>query len=125
MGRGLLSTHVLDIERGRPGAGVRVQLYRIGPDGTRTQLAETRTNEDGRTDAPLLAGAAMRPGTYELVFHLGEYFHARRRGSGAAFFDDVPVRFVISDLDYHYHVPIVAAPWSYSTYRGNPFSKVS
>lgn len=125
MARGLLSTHVLDIERGTPAAGVRVELYAVASSGARRLIADTRTNADGRTDAPLLAGAAMVAGSYELLFHLGEYFHARRREAGSVFFDQVPVRFEIRDLDYHYHVPVVAAPWSYSTYRGNPASKVS
>lgn len=125
MGSGLLSTHVLDTERGTPGRGVRVELFRLSSSGVRERLVEATTNADGRTDGPLLAGDTLLAGTYELVFHLGEYFHATRRTGGDAFFDQVPVRFVVADLDYHYHVPIVAAPWSYSTYRGNPFSKVS
>jgi 5-hydroxyisourate hydrolase len=123
--KGLLSTHVLDTEQGSPARGVRVELFRIDASGASERVAKAVTNADGRTDAALLSGDTMREGTYELVFHLGDYFHARQREAGQAFFDKVPVRFVIRDLDYHYHVPVVASPWAYCTYRGNPHSKVS
>jgi 5-hydroxyisourate hydrolase len=104
---GRLTTHVLDSARGKPGAGIRVELYRLDGD-TRQLVADTKTNADGRTDAPLLEGASFKAGTYELVFHVG-----------AQFFDSVPVRFKIADADQHYHVPLLCSPWSYTTYRGS------
>jgi 5-hydroxyisourate hydrolase len=61
MAGGRLTTHVLDTARGKPAAGVRIVLIAVGPDGRR-QLAETVTNADGRTDGPMLAGDALRPG---------------------------------------------------------------
>ena len=104
---GRLTTHVLDSARGKPGAGIRVELYRL--EGEKRQLvADTKTNADGRTDAPILEGASFTAGTYELVFHVG-----------AAFFDTVPVRFKIADAAQHYHVPLLCSPWSYTTYRGS------
>jgi 5-hydroxyisourate hydrolase len=109
---GQLTTHVLDTARGRPGAGVRVRLVRLAPDGPAT-VAETTTNADGRTDAPLLAGPALVAGTYELVFAVGALF------DGEGFLDDVPVRFRVDDPDGRYHVPLVCSPWSYATYRGS------
>ena len=69
---GRLSTHVLDTSAGQPGAGVRVVLRRDDE-----VLADTRTNADGRTDKPLLEGAAFQAGSYELTFHVGDYFRAR------------------------------------------------
>ena len=123
---GLLSTHVLDTMRGQPARGVRLELYAVAANGTRTLVTQTETNADGRTDAALLKGASFQPGCYEIVFHLGDYF--RRQGAQVAnppFFDLVPVRFELTDPDYHYHVPVIASPWTYSTYRGNPASKVS
>ncbi|UKJ74948.1 hydroxyisourate hydrolase [Azospirillum brasilense] len=118
-GSGRLTTHVLDTTHGRPGAGIAVTLYRI--DGERRErLMQTRTNADGRCDAPLLAGADLTPGVYELVFEAGDYF----RASGLeivepAFLDVVPIRFGVANADQHYHVPLLVSPYSYSTYRGS------
>ncbi len=116
---GRLSTHVLDTVAGRPAAGVRVELHRIGAQGVRAPLADVTTNADGRTDAPMLAGEAMTPGIYELTFHVGAYFAGGSGQAGAPFLDLVPVRFGISDADGHYHVPLLVSPFAYSTYRGS------
>jgi 5-hydroxyisourate hydrolase len=118
---GRLSTHVLDVASGRPARGVTIELRRLAPGGATAPLARTATNEDGRTDAPLLADGALRPGSYELIFHIGDYFRAEGT-TGLAdppFLDQVPIRFGISDPDGHYHVPLLVSPWSYSTYRGS------
>ena len=116
---GRLSTHVLDTHKGGPAAGVKVELYEVGASG-RARLAVRMTNADGRTGAPLLADAPLRIGTYELVFHLGPYFAARDLPLPEhPFLDEVPVRFSIAEPEGHYHVPLVATPWSYSTYRGS------
>ena len=115
-----LSTHVLDTVRGGPAEGVGVELFSIGPDGARLSILRTRTNADGRTDAPLIGAAEARIGTFELVFHIGDYF--RRSGAKTAepaFLDAIPIRFSIADPKAHYHVPLLASPWSYSTYRGS------
>lgn len=114
---GRLSTHVLDTARGRPAAGIPVALHRIGGDGTRTAVASSVTNADGRTDAPLLAGEAFATGIYELTFAVGAYFEDL--APGAPFLDGVPLRFTVSDPHGHYHVPLLVSPWSYSTYRGS------
>lgn len=114
-----LTTHVLDIAHGRPGRDVQVDLYRI-VDNQRSLLLSTITNPDGRCDSPLLEGAAFQAGVYELDFHIGDYFAAQ----GVAlpeprFIDVVTLRFGVADTSRHYHVPLVASPWSYSTYRGS------
>ncbi len=112
-----LTTHVLDTTSGRPAAGVEIELFEFTPAG-RSFIARAKTNADGRTDAPLIPAAQARMGTFELVFHIGAYFAAK----GVApppFLDLVPIRFGIADPAAHYHVPLVATPWSYSTYRGS------
>ena len=109
---GKLTTHVLDTARGKPGAGIPVELYRLENE-TGTLVAKATTNRDGRTDAPLLEGADLRTGTYQLVFHVGAYF------AGHGFLDAVPIRFTIADAAAHYHVPLLCSPWSYTTYRGS------
>jgi 5-hydroxyisourate hydrolase len=116
---GRLTTHVLDTTNGQPGAGLVVELFRIDGDAHRL-LARLTTNADGRTPAPLLAGADLERGTYELVFHIGGYFRAQGVAlSEPAFLDQVPVRFGIADPDRHYHVPLLVSPYGYSTYRGS------
>lgn len=114
-----LTTHVLDTAAGVPGAGVRIELYELR-DGARNLINETETNSDGRTDSPLLDEDQIHPGEYEIVFHIGDYFStAPSRNSAERFLDKVPVRFGIDDPRQHYHIPLLASPWSYSTYRGS------
>jgi 5-hydroxyisourate hydrolase len=115
---GKLTTHVLDTANGTPAAGMRVQLHRLEA-GTKIRLAETFTNADGRPPAPLLAAEAMAPGTYRLLFHVGDYFAARGNNDARRFLDVVPILFVIDDPAAAYHVPLLVSPWAYSTYRGS------
>ena len=115
-----LTTHVLDTVQGRPAAGVEIELFELSPDGTRDRIAHTLTNADGRTDAPLIAAAQAREGRFELAFHIGAYFRGNTLAlAEPSFLDVVPIRFAIADKAAHYHVPLVATPWSYSTYRGS------
>jgi len=123
---GRLTTHVLDTARGRPGDGVAVAVYRLSGDGVgdkagdRVQLARTRTNADGRTDEPLLEGAAFAAGVYEIVFGAGEYFGRTTMDLPApSFVGDVVLRFGVASPAEHYHVPLLVSPWSYQTYRGS------
>lgn len=117
---GRLSTHVLDTVTGRPAAGVAVELTEIvGPDESAV-VARAVTNADGRTDTPLIGGRPVPIAAYELRFHIGEHF--RRAGLALpepAFLDMVPIRFGVAEPEGHYHVPLVASPWSYQTYRGS------
>ena len=115
---GRVTTHVLDTARGRPGAGMRIELYALGE--TRRLLASITTNEDGRADRPLIEGESFTPGTYELIFFAGEYFKAAGFGAPSQpFLDQVPIRFVVAAAEQHYHVPLLVSPYSYTTYRGS------
>ncbi|HEY1091296.1 MAG TPA: hydroxyisourate hydrolase [Burkholderiaceae bacterium] len=116
---GKLTTHVLDTAQGCPAAGMAVALYRL-TDGGSMLVKSITLNADGRADAPLLEGAEFTVGRYRLVFGVAAYF----RGQGAdlpglPFLDEVPLDFGIADAASHYHVPLLASPWSYSTYRGS------
>ncbi len=116
---GYLTTHVLDTARGRPAAGLVIWLYRV-TDAGRDKIAEAVTNADGRTDAPILPKGKMDPGTYELLFHAGDYLRATgQAGDDPLFLDQVPIRFGLSDAGAHYHVPLLLSPYGYSTYRGS------
>ncbi len=116
---GKLSTHVLDTAHGRPGAGVKLELFSV--DGGSRSLVKTElTNADGRCGAPLLEGEALRVGQYELVFHAGDYFAAQGVELPAPrFLDRITIAFGVFDNSQNYHVPLVVTPWSYSTYRGS------
>ncbi|MEK4854070.1 hydroxyisourate hydrolase [Paenibacillus sp. FSL H7-0756] len=126
---GRLSTHVLDLSQGKPAAGLSLQLWRLDTGGP-VLLREAVTNEDGRLDAPLLAGEEMQAGSYELLFMAGDYFRGTQAGAGdpeteegagavVPFLDQIPIRFNMPDPSAHYHVPLLVAPGGYSTYRGS------
>ena len=108
---GYLTTHVLDTASGRPAAGLKIALFRIDGD-SRTHLKTVVTNADGRTDAQILPAEEFATGTYELLFHAGDYLGKRD------FLDLIPLRFTMSEAS-HYHVPLLLSPYSYSTYRGS------
>jgi len=110
---GKLTTHVLDTTRGRPAAGIRIELWSL-KDSRRELLKTLAANADGRADSPLLDAHEMRPGEYEIVFFVGDYFNVSPR-----FLDRVPVRFTIVDADAPHHVPLLCSPWAYTTYRGS------
>ena len=119
MATGYLTTHVLDTARGVPAGGITIALYRVS-GGTQDKLAETVTNADGRTDAPILPAGKMTVGQYELVFSCGAYLDAHDlNGDAVKFLDDIPIRFGITDDTAHYHVPLLLSPFGYSTYRGS------
>ena len=119
---GALTTHVLDTAAGKPGAGIVVELFRLGT--SRTLLLTATTNSDGRCDQPLLQGVAFERGEYELVFHAGAYF-ARQAGEHPSdrpefpFLDQVAVRFGVADAQQNYHVPLLISPFGYTIYRGS------
>ena len=114
---GRLTTHVLDTALGRPAAGLKIELYRLGNAPERLVVAET--NADGRVDHPLLDGAAMSVGEYELLFHAGAYIRSAFDVPDPPFLDVIPIRFGIASADQHYHVPLLLSPYGYSTYRGS------
>lgn len=119
MSGGRLTTHVLDTARGKPAAGVKVMLYRVSGNSHR-KIAETVTNADGRTDAPMLTGKDFTAGSYELVFCAGDYLRATGQAEGdVLFLDEIPIRFGVPDAAQHYHVPLLISPFAYSTYRGS------
>lgn len=112
---GYLTTHVLDTARGCPAAGMRIELFRLNGEA-REKLVEMTTNADGRTDSPILPQANFQTGSYELVFHAGDYL--RSIGAPTDFLDVIPLRFGMAAAD-HYHVPLLLSPFSFSTYRGS------
>jgi 2-oxo-4-hydroxy-4-carboxy-5-ureidoimidazoline decarboxylase len=117
---GRLSTHVLDTHSGKPAAGISVVLTELSDLGEARVVARAVTNNDGRTDQPLIGGRPVPIGRYELMFSVGDYFAGRDvRMSDPPFLDKIPLRFSVSDPEGHLHVPLLVTPWSYATYRGS------
>ena len=112
---GQLTTHVLDTAHGRPAAGMRIDLFRLGE--TEECVAVATTNADGRVDEPLLEGATLVNGVFELRFHAGAYLRAQ--SVEPSFLDVIPIRFTVEAADEHYHVPLLLSPFGYTTYRGS------
>ena len=109
-----ITTHVLDISRGVPAAGVPVVLESLGPEGWR-RLGAGETDGDGRLRTLLPAGQPAEMGMYRLTFDTGAYFRAV--GSEGVY-PEVAVTFSVRD-ERHHHVPLLLSPYGYSTYRGS------
>jgi 5-hydroxyisourate hydrolase len=114
-----LTTHMLDVASGKPAEGVRIDFSVL--EGGAYQLIRTvHTNADGRNAEPLLTPETMKVGEYQLVFHLAEYF--TKQGTvlpNPPFLDKAVIQFGMADVTSHYHVPLLASPWSFTTYRGS------
>ena len=113
-----LTTHVLDVYSGKPGKGIKVDLYYV-ENNKKEKLNSVILNNDGRTDKALIEGENFKEGKYELVFFVGDYFKKITETSKIPFLDDVIIKFGISNATQNYHVPLLVSPWSYSTYRGS------
>ena len=115
----MLTTHILDTVVGKPAGGVQIELYKISGDDV-VLITATISNADGRTDEPILAKNDFDVGTYELRFFIGSYFsNAGYQLDDPLFLDVIPIRFSIASTETHYHVPLLASPCAYSTYRGS------
>lgn len=111
-----ISTHMLDLARGVGGRDVPVVLSRQGDDGQRSELARSRTGENGRVRSFGDGARSSGAGSYKLRFDMSDYPAA---AGGAPFFPEINVVFRVADAAAHYHVPVVVSPFGYSTYRGN------
>ena len=112
-----LSVHVVDVTRGVPAVGMRIDVFVLTPK--RQQIATGVLAASGALDHAI-ARAELPTGPYEVVFHAGAFF--RTAGVAQAeppFFDEVPFRFTITDPTQHYHLPMKITPWGFSLYRGS------
>lgn len=117
---GKITTHVLDLSIGKPASGIGVELWQVEQENRFEFLQKNYTNEDGRLSLPLLEGASMKKGIYEIRFFVGEYYRNHEgKDESPPFLDCVPIRFGISEPGSHYHVPLLISPGGYSTYRGS------
>jgi 5-hydroxyisourate hydrolase len=115
-----ISTHVLDTELGKPAVGVHVTLYRLSDDGRPVRLTQALTDSDGRVrdllERPLVVG------DYRLEFALTSIDpvdSAPREADAERFFRRVAIDIHVSETSRSYHVPLLLAPFSLTTYRGS------
>ncbi len=114
-----LTTHMLDVAAGKPAEGVLVDFAVLERESYHA-IRSVHTNADGRNAEPLLTPETMKVGQYQLTFHLADYFI--RQGTllpNPPFLDKAVIQFGIADVASHYHVPLLASPWTYTTYRGS------
>lgn len=113
---GGISVHVVDVTRGLPAVGMKVEIFQLGiPE----PIAVGSLTGQGTLDHPIVHGTKVEAGSYEVIFHIGAFY----RTLGYAlpdrpFLDVVPFRFGISDVEQHYHLPLKVSPWGFSLFRG-------
>ena len=108
--------HGVDVTRGVPAAGMRVEVYALDP--ARRLVADGTLAASGALDHPIAKEAPA--GTYEVVFHAGDYFRSSEAAtSNPPFLDLVPFRFTIANPAQHYHLPLKITPWGFSLFRGS------
>ncbi len=106
-----ITTHILNLESGLPAAGVQVILSQSNGN----VLSTSQTDQDGRIilwpDSLTLA-----EGTYQLRFEIEPWYQAQQKTS---FYPYIDLVFKVSDLNQHYHVPLLLNAYGFSTYRGS------
>lgn len=110
-----ITTHILDLSRGRPAGGITVVLeFQSGQNWQ--VLGQGATDADGRLKSLLPANFKLVAGAYRLTFQTADYFAAQGVES---FYTEVTISFNVADAAAHYHVPLLLSPYGYSTYRGS------
>jgi 5-hydroxyisourate hydrolase/2-oxo-4-hydroxy-4-carboxy-5-ureidoimidazoline decarboxylase len=131
-----ITTHVLDVSLGVPGVGIDVLLEKSDTstvtgedtnsftgDGFWSKIGSSVTNSDGRS-GPLMANSNfLEAGRYRLTFKTGEYFlrTSKTKDGISGFYPYICVILEVkpSQVAEHFHVPLLIAPYSYTTYRGS------
>jgi 5-hydroxyisourate hydrolase len=110
-----VSTHILDLMRGKPAAGVLVQLEQRDSSGNWHAIGSGRTDDDGRC-GQLLASSDLRPGFYRLSFDTGPYFSVQKI---AGLYPTITVTFEVRAGESQFHIPLLLSANGYTTYRGS------
>jgi 5-hydroxyisourate hydrolase len=114
-----LTTHVLDLTTGKPAEGLRLDFFKLGSE-ERKLWGTFFTNSDGRLDQSLLDKNDILSGWYEIIFFAGEYLKTYHQMTDKdLFLDQIPIRFQITNVNQHYHVPLLLSKYGYSTYKGS------
>ena len=110
-----ITTHVLDVARGRPASGVPVLLEILKREDEWLEIGRGETDDDGRLRT-LMVPTALETATYRIRFDTDAYF--KTHGT-EGFYPEVSIIFIVRDDTSHYHVPLLLSPYGYSTYRGS------
>lgn len=110
-----ITTHILDVSKGKPAINVTVVLEFLDQGSSWAEVNRGVTDADGRIRS-LTPETELKPGTYRLTFDSGSYF---RSLNIETFYPEVVVTFKVVDADQHFHVPLLLSPFGYSTYRGS------
>ncbi|MDA8008623.1 MAG: hydroxyisourate hydrolase [Alphaproteobacteria bacterium] len=105
-----MSTHVLDATNGTHAAGLRIELSRVAEGGKRNLLLSEVTDSSGRISADVPATESDAGMTCELSFQLGEYFECGTLPNGERILREAALRFIMSDPQRAYHIPVIIAP---------------
>lgn len=109
-----ISTHILDLARGKPASGIAVQLELKDASGIWRTLNSMHSDTDGRC-AQLLANSELSPGVYRLRFETAGYF---ARQDMESLYPFVEVTFQVRAGESNFHIPLLLSPAGYTTYRG-------
>lgn len=110
-----ITTHVLDTSTGKPASDMEVTLEHKTGEASWRRIASGVTDADGRIKDLLPSDIELSAGEYKLIFKTGGYFHMRQT---ECFFSQITIVFTVSDVEQHFHVPLLLSPFGYSTYRG-------
>lgn len=109
-----ISTHILNTTLGVPAPGVPGVIERLESDGQWLRVGAGTTDVDGRisqiNEMPLV------PGDFRLILDTADYFQS---ALGAVFYPCVVVNVRLDGGRSHYHLPVLASTYSYSTYVGS------
>lgn len=111
-----ITTHVLDVARGRPASGVGVTLEQHAEGRGWREVGRGATDRNGRLDDLLPEGERPTAGAWRLCFAVGHY---QANAGGESFYPEVTVEFTVHNGAEHYHVPLLLSPFGYTTYRGS------
>ncbi|MEK4566203.1 hydroxyisourate hydrolase [Alkalihalobacillus sp. FSL R5-0424] len=115
-----LTTHVLDLTRGCPAEGIRVDIYALESNMKKRLISSQQTNADGRMDQPLISSEHFHEGEYEIHYAAGSYFRQHRLIEEKPHFAEwIVTRIFLSAAEEHYHIPLLVSPWGYQVYRGS------
>ena len=114
---GGISLHAVDVARGRPASGMHVELWALAPQ--RRLVAQGELGANGQLDHPSVSGEGISEGSYEALFHVGDYLRRLEGPTASPFLEIVPFRFQVVDVRAHVHLPMKFTAWGFSLFRGS------